>query len=162
MLPYVVKVNRKHDNFTLYIGREMPRLLQSKWHNPFHVWQCDSSTDCIRRYEKYIRGNVDLMAAIHELSDQALGCWCYPNFCHGDVLVRIYKELAKPGVGDMASAISEDGCLVLPEPRMIVDIYDKKWARFDGQLGFYPLDLVIWPGSSEQKNCELRDRGIES
>lgn len=92
MLPYVVKINRKRDNFTLYIGREFGGLPQSKWNNPFHLWQCSGRIDCLRKYEEYIRDDAELMAAIPELKDQVLGCWCYPDFCHGDVLVKLYNE----------------------------------------------------------------------
>jgi hypothetical protein len=32
------------------------------------------------------------MAAIPELVDKVLGCWCYPEPCHGDVLLKLVKE----------------------------------------------------------------------
>ena len=91
-MTYVVKVNRKHMNFDVYIGREWAGLPQSKWHNPFHEWNCQSRAHCIRLYEEYIRGNAKLMAAIPELIDKVLGCWCYPEPCHGDVLLKLVKE----------------------------------------------------------------------
>ena len=147
MLPYVVKVNAKRNNFDIYIGREFGGLPQSKWHNPFHAWM-HSRITCIKLYENYIRENVDLMAAIHELSDKALGCWCYPEPCHGDVLVRIYKELYKPNVGDMAMPVMEDGTFMLSAPLMveyIVKPFDKEWVKLSGQLGLIPREQVVWP-----------------
>ena len=147
MLPYVVKVNRKRSNFTLYIGREFGGLPASKWQNPFYIHQYGRK-GCIELYEHRIRKTPELMAALHELSDQALGCWCYPEDCHGDVLVKLYKETQKPGIGDMANAVSEAGCLVLPEPRMVIEEYTESldnWVRFDGQLGYYPKEQVVWP-----------------
>ena len=92
MTPYVVKVNRKRSNFDVYIGREWGGLPESKWHNPFHAWRL-SRTERVALYENYIRNSPDLMAAIPELKDKVLGCWCYPELCHGDVLVKIYKEV---------------------------------------------------------------------
>lgn len=90
-MTYVVKVNRKKKNYTVYIGRAWAGLLQSKWHNPFHEWQYGRKR-CIELYEAYVRGSSDLMSEIPELVDQVLGCWCYPEPCHGDVLVKLVKE----------------------------------------------------------------------
>jgi hypothetical protein len=90
-MTYVVKVNRKHMNFDVYIGREWAGLPQSKWHNPFHEWEY-GRTAAIALYEAHIRLNDELMAAIPELVDKVLGCWCYPEPCHGDVLLKLVKE----------------------------------------------------------------------
>ena len=151
MLPYVVKINKRRSNFTLYIGREFAGLPASKWQNPFHEYQWGRRV-CIERYEEYIRGS-HLMKYIPELSDQALGCWCYPQDCHGDVLVRIYKEQVKPGIGDMAQAVNMHSDLILPEPLEIVSIMgqegfgqpSRRWVQFRGQLGYIPEEQVIWP-----------------
>ena len=89
------------------------------------------------------------MAAIHELSDKALGCWCYPEPCHGDVLIRIYKELVKPNIGDMAQAVNERGELCRPEPGEIAETFQTsdgvEYVRFSDQYGFFPRKQVVWP-----------------
>jgi hypothetical protein len=152
MLPYVVKINSKRNNFTLYIGREFGGLPQSKWHNPYHAWM-HSMIGCIKLYENDIRDNEELMAAIPELSDQVLGCWCYPEACHGDVLVKIYKEVCKPNMGDMAQAVNMHGDLILPEPLEVTSIMgqegfgqpSKRWVQLSGQLGWIPEEQVVWP-----------------
>jgi hypothetical protein len=33
------------------------------------------------------------MKALFELKGKILGCWCHPLPCHGDVLVKLIKEL---------------------------------------------------------------------
>ena len=43
-------------------------------------------------YEKYVRHNAYLMNSLPELKGKKLGCWCHPNPCHGDVLVKLYQE----------------------------------------------------------------------
>jgi hypothetical protein len=93
----VVKVDRRNKNYDVYIGRAWAGLPASKWANPFRVRLNQPETReerqrVISAYEKYIRNKPDLMAAIPELVDQVLGCWCYPEECHGDVLVRLVKE----------------------------------------------------------------------
>lgn len=87
----VVKVNRRNPNFTVYIGRAWAGLPDSKWRNPFHERQYGRA-ECIRRYEEYIRSKPELIEAIPELVDQVLGCWCKPEACHGDVLVKLVEE----------------------------------------------------------------------
>jgi hypothetical protein len=146
MLPYVVKVDRKKQNFTTYIGRAWAGLPESKWHNPFHEWQYGRAA-CIAEFERYVRGS-NLMKFIPELSDQALGCWCYPEHCHGDVLVKIYKEVCQPGVGDMAQAVNMHGDFMLPEPLMVEYItkpFNEEWVKLSGQLGLVPRKQVVWP-----------------
>lgn len=147
MLPYVVKVDRRKQNFSTYIGREWAGLPESKWHNPFHTWT-HSRVAAIVLYENYVRNEAALMTAIPELSDQALGCWCYPEHCHGDVLVKIYKEVCQPNVGDMAQAVNMHGDLMLPEPLMVEYItkpFNEEWVKMSGQLGLVPRKQVVWP-----------------
>lgn len=94
----VVKVNRRNPNFTLYIGRAWAGLPESKWHNPFRIGQ-GTRERCLERYEEYVRSRPDLMATLHEIDDQTLGCWCHETpstgeklFCHGDVLIKLRNE----------------------------------------------------------------------
>ncbi len=70
---------------------------------------------CLARYEQYVRSRADLMAALHEIDDQVLGCWCHetpstgsPMKCHGDVLIKLRAEQtqlygAAAGIGFVAS-----------------------------------------------------------
>jgi hypothetical protein len=80
-------VNKSKDYFTVYIGRG------SKWGNPFVIGVNGSREDVIRRYEEWIRQQPHLMASLHELRGQSLGCYCKPLACHGDVLVKLLEEL---------------------------------------------------------------------
>lgn len=149
MKPHVVKINKKHDNFTLYIGRDWAGLKQSKWHNPFHLYNyANDRAMVLRLYEEHIRKSAELIATIPELEDQVLGCWCYPDTCHGDVLVKIYKEVMRPGVGDMAMPAHENGDFMLPAPLLIEYVskpFDKEWVKLETQLGLIPREQVVWP-----------------
>ena len=88
-------VHCKKEPYEVYIGRP------SKWGNPFtHL---DTSTraqikvatreEAVARYEDYIRNKPELLADLHELKGKVLGCWCKPKSCHGDILVKLIKEL---------------------------------------------------------------------
>ena len=82
----------------LYIGRDMQCYLEgvvgSKWQNPFTVKKY-GLTKCLELYEKKIRNSTELMAEIRELEGMELGCWCKPAPCHGDVLIKIFKEVVE-------------------------------------------------------------------
>lgn len=67
---------------------------QTKWGNPFVIGKDGTRSEVIRKFEKYLKSKPELMAALPELAGKTLGCWCAPQACHGDVLLR----LANPGV----------------------------------------------------------------
>ena len=90
-------------NAARYCQRSMP---ESKWVMPMAVydyvgaqqkeWMMKGLLDI---YEKYVRHNAYLMNSLPELKGKKLGCWCHPNPCHGDVLVKLYQEnFEKPQV----------------------------------------------------------------
>lgn len=85
-------VHCKREKFDVYVGRP------SQWGNPIPVspsYDRDADPDRIlERYEAYVRANPNLMAALPELRGKVLGCWCAPQRCHADVLVRMANETA--------------------------------------------------------------------
>ena len=97
----------------VYIGRSVKRggwnLEASIWANPFkRTPYVPGST--LAAYEKYVRSSTVLMNEIPSLVGKTLGCWCKPNPCHGDVLVKLVNEHLQtedfevlPGVGEQDS-----------------------------------------------------------
>lgn len=82
--------NSKH----LYIGRynhHIEGTFQSKWHNPFSLIKY-GRTKCIKEYEEYILSNEELLNDLYELNGKILGCWCKPESCHGDILIKLFKS----------------------------------------------------------------------
>ena len=84
-LPIVVHMKR--EPYDEYIGRP------SKWGNPFVIGKDGDRTTVIAKYEAWIRNQPDLMAALPELEGLVLACWCSPQPCHGDVLVKLCEEV---------------------------------------------------------------------
>lgn len=83
-LPKVVHYRKSaHD---VYIGRP------SKWGNPFEITDTRSRGQAIQEYEAWIRTQPDLLEQLVELDGKILGCWCAPNRCHGDILVKLRRE----------------------------------------------------------------------
>jgi hypothetical protein len=67
----------------VYIGRP------SKWGNPFIIGRDGTRAEVIEKYDLWIQTQPELLAALPELKDKVLGCWCKPRACHGDVLARL-------------------------------------------------------------------------
>jgi len=77
-------VHCKKEPFQVYIGRP------SKWGNPFQIGPDGTREEVIRKYRVWILEQPGLLKAIvPELKGKTLGCWCHPNFCHGDILATI-------------------------------------------------------------------------
>ncbi len=75
-------VNIHHEDYDVLIDRT------TKWGNPFVVGRDGTREQCIEKYETWALTQPHLMAALHELRGQTLGCHCKPKGCHGDPLVR--------------------------------------------------------------------------
>ncbi len=67
----------------VYIGRP------SKWGNPFVVGMDGTREEVIEKYERFITAHRPLMKRLFELRGKDLVCWCAPEKCHGDVLLRL-------------------------------------------------------------------------
>lgn len=99
-LPRVVRLCRKGgvslQNFDCYIGRTVKRggwnLDASIWANPFKRRTGFPPGSTLPAYEQYVRSNPLLMHNIPLLAGKTLGCWCKPEACHGDILVKLVKE----------------------------------------------------------------------
>jgi hypothetical protein len=88
-----MKVTTKWDkSMTHYIGRP------SVFGNPYPM-RNETNPETARKFvidqfEAYARTNSVLLTCIRELPEDAvLGCYCSPLPCHGDVIIKIWKEL---------------------------------------------------------------------
>lgn len=80
-------------------------------------------------YEEYIREKEDLIEWLRELKDiKELGCWCSPEKCHGEVIIKLYNyffednKKSKQGISkDEEAKIAKDD-----KENTIVSKNDKK------------------------------------
>ena len=83
------------DKQNVYIGRDMTVYVKgakgSKWANPFSVKKYGREK-CLELYEDYILNNKELLDNLSELKNKNLGCWCHPEKCHGDILIKLINE----------------------------------------------------------------------
>jgi hypothetical protein len=82
-------VHLKKEPYDVYIGRP------SKWGNPYShkegtlaEFRVKNRAEALEKYEKYLLENETLFNSLIELQGKTLGCWCKPNKCHGDILVK--------------------------------------------------------------------------
>ena len=80
-------VHCKRAKYDVYIGR------RSKWGNPFSIGKDGGRQEVIGKYEAWVRQQPQLLASLAELRGKVLGCWCAPQACHGEVLVKLVEEL---------------------------------------------------------------------
>lgn len=100
MTTNVVRIRRKNGTIIqdcdVYIGRACYQggwnLPSSPFANPFSTSKYGRD-EAIKMYEKYIRNNPNLLKQLHTLKNKTLGCWCKPEPCHGDVLVKLINEI---------------------------------------------------------------------
>lgn len=76
-------VHCKRAQFDVYVGRP------TRWGNPFVIGRDGSRAQVIAKYEAWLREQPELMDALSELRGKVLACWCAPQPCHADVLVRL-------------------------------------------------------------------------
>jgi Domain of unknown function (DUF4326) len=87
--PKVVPKGAVHIGGRMYRGGW--RLDGSKWENPWKVRQdatAEERAEVIRKYERHLIDS-GLINDIHELRGMDLACWCAPEACHGDALLRL-------------------------------------------------------------------------
>lgn len=84
----------KNENH-VYIGRNLERYVDdakfsdNKWGNPYPVGKYTREESLVK-YEKYARAS--LLDQLEELSGKTMACWCRPQACHGDILIKLFKE----------------------------------------------------------------------
>jgi hypothetical protein len=78
----------------VYIGRACFMggwaLPASKWANPYTL-KMGSRDDILEKYEDYILKSP-LLKEIEELRGKTLCCWCAPQPCHGNVLIKLLDQ----------------------------------------------------------------------
>jgi hypothetical protein len=87
--------DKPRPDYDVYIGRRQwcgKELFEgSPWANYYSVERYGRA-GAIARYELKIRNSPDLLARLPELEGKILACWCKPQACHGDVLLRLLEE----------------------------------------------------------------------
>jgi hypothetical protein len=83
-------VNCRRSRYDVYIGPT------SEWENPFSYIRGEGKihvatpAEAFERFREWFLSQPDLVErARRELKGKALGCWCWPFPCHGDIIAEI-------------------------------------------------------------------------
>lgn len=104
----VAHIRPRYDNLkewcedpnNIYIGRKGIVFIDGKrypekdsfWANPYKIDKDGNIDEIIEKYRIHILKKLEEHPSkIEELRNKNLGCWCKPNKCHGDVLMKILK-----------------------------------------------------------------------
>ncbi len=89
------------DPNNIYIGRKGVVFINKKrypekdsiWCNPYKINKDGNRDDVLNKYEIYIRNKLEkdesLQNELKKLKNKNLGCWCAPEPCHGNILVKL-------------------------------------------------------------------------
>jgi hypothetical protein len=88
LVPWLVE-----QDLITYIGHAGPRHQwpESVFANPFVREAKQDRKKMVEHYREYLEGREDLLKRVGELRGRALGCWCAPQPCHGDVLLEYLR-----------------------------------------------------------------------
>jgi hypothetical protein len=73
----------------VYVGRP------SRWGNPFAIGRDGSRSEVIEKYRLWLASQPSLLAQLPELEGKDLVCWCAPQACHAEVLMRLANNKEK-------------------------------------------------------------------
>jgi hypothetical protein len=81
-----------HPNLTAW-AKDTDRFVRidraSEWGNPFELGKDGDREAVVRNYkDHYLPHKPSLLAKLPSLKGKALGCWCAPQRCHGNILVK--------------------------------------------------------------------------
>lgn len=97
-------VNLHKEYYEVYIGRA-GKGQDGYFGNPVRIgYKCpvcssvhSSGGDTLPCYEKYLRDRLfhdeTFRLSVKNLLGKVLGCFCKPKPCHGDILIKVCKEL---------------------------------------------------------------------
>ena len=64
------------------------------WGNPFILPIDGDRQTVVENYQIYLDMKPSLLAKLHTLKGKVLGCWCYPEMCHAEVLEEYADDRA--------------------------------------------------------------------
>lgn len=82
------------DPNNVYIGRAHGTTFMedSVWANKWRITDTCTREEAIRNYESHINSDPVLCSQVGELWGKTLGCWCVPQSCHGEVLLKMISN----------------------------------------------------------------------
>lgn len=92
------------DPDNVYIGRKGIVFIDGKRYpkedsifcNPYKVGRDGNREEVLNKYLEYLKikiKDINFVTQLKKLKNKNLGCWCKPDDCHGDILLKLISEL---------------------------------------------------------------------
>jgi hypothetical protein len=68
----------------------------SVWCNPYKISKTMTREQSLIKYEEHLRMLLEddnIMEEFKKLRGKTLGCWCHPEKCHGDIIIKLLDEI---------------------------------------------------------------------
>ena len=105
-------VNCRYEEYDIYIGRpssKYPPPEFGNWRchfgNPFVISRDGNRKTVVDKFERWLRGKAYKVAEperrkwilknLYRLKNKKIGCFCTPKLCHGNIYVKLIKELSR-------------------------------------------------------------------
>jgi len=80
--------------WVVFFNKQRFPLFSSNFTNPYKIGRDGTREELIDKYRNYItqklENNKSLQDELIMMKNKNLGCWCYPEMCHGNILSDIY------------------------------------------------------------------------
>jgi hypothetical protein len=74
-------------------------VFSSNFANPYKICKDSTHEEVIDKYRKYItqklENNKSLQDELMMMKNKNLGCWCYPEMCHGNIILKLIDIYTK-------------------------------------------------------------------
>ena len=135
-------------------GERYPKR-SSPFQNPFKIGKDGVRDEVIDKYRSYIIDNIEknqtLMKQLINMKGKRLGCWCYPDACHGDVLLELIDMYTKPSIiKDKSATIPYKYTKEDRDRRINGGKTGHKWTRTEKEMCERHTKNVFTKGKNDQ------------
>ena len=93
-----------NDENNIYIGRRGVVFIDknrfpeksSNFANPYKIGKDGTREEVLEKYKEYIIDKInndhELMRELNSMKGKTLGCWCFPERCHGNILLELIES----------------------------------------------------------------------
>jgi hypothetical protein len=83
----------------VFINKKRYPANSSVFANPYKIGKDGTREEVICKYKEYLINKLNndssLVDKLVSLKGKNLGCWCYPEYCHGNVLLELIDKYSK-------------------------------------------------------------------
>jgi hypothetical protein len=73
-------------------AEQITRLRRGRSRPLLSSFKDGSRAEVIEKYETWLMSQPQLLSKLHDLRGKNLVCWCAPQACHADVLLRLANK----------------------------------------------------------------------